>query len=117
MRLRRQRNQVAADRLLRRAVAVDRCGVDPVDAGRDCAGERGMPGRLIRVDQNAAGDATAERELRDLQPGASEQIFAHEADRGRRHYTELSARSLKRWILPVAVLGSSVRNSIQRGYL
>jgi hypothetical protein len=29
----------------------------------------------------------------------------------------LSARSLKRWILPVAVLGSSAMNSIQRGYL
>jgi hypothetical protein len=28
-----------------------------------------------------------------------------------------SARSLKRWILPVAVFGSSLRNSIQRGYL
>src|SRR5262245_39550064 len=27
------------------------------------------------------------------------------------------ARSLKRWILPVAVLGSSATNSIQRGYL
>ena len=26
-------------------------------------------------------------------------------------------RSLKRWILPVAVLGSSAKNSIQRGYL
>src|SRR6185437_15221250 len=26
-------------------------------------------------------------------------------------------RSLKRWILPVAVLGRSVTNSIQRGYL
>ena len=28
-----------------------------------------------------------------------------------------SARNLKRWILPVAVFGSSLRNSIQRGYL
>src|SRR3984957_17016320 len=28
-----------------------------------------------------------------------------------------AARSLKRWILPVAVLGSSATNSIQRGYL
>jgi hypothetical protein len=28
-----------------------------------------------------------------------------------------SARSLKRWILPVAVFGNSLRNSIQRGYL
>ncbi len=27
------------------------------------------------------------------------------------------ARSLKRWIFPVAVLGSSGTNSIQRGYL
>ena len=32
-------------------------------------------------------------------------------------YASASARSLKRWILPVAVFGSSVRNSIQRGYL
>src|SRR6185295_9618051 len=28
-----------------------------------------------------------------------------------------SARSLKRWIFPVAVFGRSLRNSIQRGYL
>ena len=36
-----------------------------------------------------------------------------------RHYLAPgpSARNLKRWILPVAVFGSSVRNSIQRGYL
>src|SRR5262245_79526 len=34
-----------------------------------------------------------------------------------RHLAALSARSLKRWIFPVAVLGSSSRNSIQRGYL
>src|SRR5262245_23552204 len=33
------------------------------------------------------------------------------------HCTGSSARSLKRWILPVAVFGSSRRNSIQRGYL
>src|SRR5262245_8431294 len=108
---------MAADGLLGGAVAVDRRGIDPVDAGRDRARERGMLGRLLGPDEDAAGDAAAERQLRNLQPGASQQIFAHEADRGRRHYTELSARSLKRWILPVAVLGSSVRNSIQRGYL
>ncbi len=34
-----------------------------------------------------------------------------------RHFASASARSLKRWILPVAVFGSSRRNSIQRGYL
>src|SRR5262245_53566618 len=33
------------------------------------------------------------------------------------HFAANSARSLKRWILPVAVFGRSVRNSIQRGYL
>ena len=32
-------------------------------------------------------------------------------------FPSASARSLKRWILPVAVFGSSVRNSSQRGYL
>src|SRR5579884_238405 len=32
-------------------------------------------------------------------------------------YACSSARSLKRWILPVAVFGRSFRNSIQRGYL
>src|ERR1044071_1628172 len=38
---------------------------------------------------------------------------------GERHYRAPgpSARSLKRWILPVAVFGRSLRNSIQRGYL
>jgi hypothetical protein len=33
------------------------------------------------------------------------------------HFPSASARSLKRWILPVAVFGSSVRNSSHRGYL
>src|SRR5215467_938706 len=33
------------------------------------------------------------------------------------HDTVPRARSLKRWILPVAVFGSSSTNSIQRGYL
>jgi len=32
-------------------------------------------------------------------------------------YCFASARNLKRWILPVAVFGRSLRNSIQRGYL
>jgi hypothetical protein len=35
----------------------------------------------------------------------------------RRQCVGASARSLKRWILPVAVFGNSVRNSTQRGYL
>src|SRR5581483_4134015 len=35
----------------------------------------------------------------------------------RRLYLLFIARSLKRWILPVAVFGSSGMNSIQRGYL
>jgi hypothetical protein len=38
-------------------------------------------------------------------------------DRTGKGYDGPSARSLKRWILPVAVFGSSLRNSIQRGYL
>ena len=33
------------------------------------------------------------------------------------HRVSASARSLKRWIFPVAVFGSSRRNSTQRGYL
>jgi hypothetical protein len=68
---------MAADRLLGGAVAVDRRGVDPVDADRDRARERGVPGRLVGIDEDAAGDAATERELRNLQPGASEQSLAH----------------------------------------
>src|SRR2546422_415100 len=34
-----------------------------------------------------------------------------------RHQSPPRSRSLKRWILPVAVFGSSPTNSIQRGYL
>jgi hypothetical protein len=79
---RRQRSEMAADRLLGGAVAVDRRGVDPVDAGRDRARERGMSGRLVGVDEDTAGDAAAERELGNLQPGASEQVLAHETGRG-----------------------------------
>jgi hypothetical protein len=33
------------------------------------------------------------------------------------HWPSASARSLKRWILPVAVFGNSARKSSQRGYL
>src|SRR3989344_5344939 len=33
------------------------------------------------------------------------------------HARDSSSRSLKRWILPVAVLGSSGTNSMKRGYL
>ena len=48
MRLRGQRPQMAADRFLRCAVAVDGSGVDPVDAGRDRALQRVVPDRPRR---------------------------------------------------------------------
>src|SRR5215475_6966926 len=100
---------MAADRLLRCAVAVDRRGIDPVDAGLDRAPQRRDAGHLVGIDQDSAGHAAAECELGNFEPGAAENNLPHQF--------ELSARNLKRWILPVAVLGSSVRNSIQRGYL
>src|ERR1700754_415456 len=68
---------MAPDRLFGSAVAVDRRGVDPIDAGGDRADERGMTGRLVGVDQDPAGDAAAERQLRYLQPGAPEHVLAH----------------------------------------
>ena len=49
--------------------------------------------------------------------GAGDQGGGCQAELMRRYFAPASARSLKRWILPVAVFGSSVRNSIQRGYL
>ena len=63
MGLQGQRPQMTADRLLRCAIAVDGRGVDPVDAGRHRALQRVVPDRLVGIDQNAAGDTAAEREL------------------------------------------------------
>ena len=53
-------------------------------------------------------------------PQAAMQPQALSRARSRRHGgsgRQRAARSLKRWILPVAVFGSSGTNSIQRGYL
>ena len=136
-----QRIDVAADGLLRGAVAVERRGVDPVDAAGDrarCSARTAVG--LVALDQDAAGDAAAERDFGDQQPGAPEEVFPHHSflmprrpqtripraiqrcpiesvcSRGNQR-PRISARSLKRWIFPVAVFGRSVRNSIQRGYL
>jgi hypothetical protein len=48
------------------------------------------------------------------QPVGPERLERAVEHRGR---AEPQARSLNRWILPVAVFGRSVTNSIQRGYL
>ena len=75
---------------------------------------------LVGIDQNPAGDAGAECQLGYFEPGAAQQILSHclrPAGISTWGYAPLSARSLKRWILPVAVFGKSRRNSIQRGYL
>ena len=69
---RHQRLQMAADGFLRRAIAVDRRGVDPIDAARDRAPQRVVPGRLVGLDQDAAGNAAAERELGYFKPGPPE---------------------------------------------
>ena len=71
--------------------------------------QRRQAGRLAGIDEDSAGDAAAERDLRDFEPGPPEDALSHV---GVVHVSELSARSLKRWILPVAVFGKSVRNSI-----
>jgi hypothetical protein len=65
-----------------------------------------------------------EQERRGLLPAlrADDQLLVMHLRAGSLRYDALDAsdwphRSLKRWILPVAVLGSSLRNWIQRGYL
>src|SRR5262245_23913074 len=72
---------------------------------RSRSGEPHLP---ARVSKDGGGPHASRRVLRTL---------LSMRPIGERHYYELSARSLKRWIFPVAVFGSSVRNSIQRGYL
>ena len=66
-----ERAEIAADGLFGGAVAVERRGIDPVDAGRDRALQRRDARRLAGVDQDAAGDAAAERDLGDQQPGTA----------------------------------------------
>jgi hypothetical protein len=77
MGLRRQRTQMPADRFLRRAVAVNGGGVDPVDAGRDRALQRVVPDRLGCIDQDATGHAAAEGKLGYREPGAAEKSLPH----------------------------------------
>ena len=60
---------------------------------------------------------------RDIRPRPDHAVFetliADNAEARVRegHYFCASALNMKRWILPVAVFGNSLRNSIQRGYL
>src|SRR5262249_39785076 len=61
VRPRRQRFEMAPDRLLGGAIAIEGSGVDPVDAGLDRAAERGEPRRLIAPDQDSASIAATER--------------------------------------------------------
>ena len=69
---RHQRLQMAADGFLRRAMAVDRRGVDPIDAAGDRAPQRVVARRLVGFDQDPAGNAAAERELGYFKPGPPE---------------------------------------------
>src|ERR1700674_4706920 len=100
---------MASDGFFRGSIAVERRRADPIDAARDAALECRPAGRFAGIDENPAGDAAAERELRDFEPGPPKDALPHVGG--------LSARSLNLWILPVAVFGKSVRNSITRGYL
>ena len=65
---------MAADRGFGGAVAIERRGVDPVDAGVDRAPERDDAGHLVGLDEQAAGDAAAERDLGDFEAGAAEEV-------------------------------------------
>ena len=91
---------------LREAVAhgVEARGVLVISNGesfelRDQRGPRGSRSGCPDDDEQEGGRERARRASATDQPAG------------------LSWRSLKRWILPVAVLGRSVTNSIQRGYL
>ena len=75
--LRLERVDVAADRGLGLAVAVERGGVDPVDADGERAVERAHRAGLFALDQDTAGDPGAERDLGDQKSGTAEQIFPH----------------------------------------
>ena len=74
---RRDLRQEQAERALALALAVVGGGVDPVAAGPDGALEGGEAGLLGRVDQDAADDAAAQGEFRDLEAGPAEAAVAH----------------------------------------
>src|SRR5262249_46150765 len=58
-------------------VAVDCGSVDPVDAGLDRAGQRSDASGLIASDQEPAGIASTERNLRNFEAGAAEEALSH----------------------------------------
>jgi len=76
-------------------------------------------GAPLRADERIGGEQLA-RHGPDAVPLMQVQVIGRQRlqraiEHGRG--SALQRRSLKRWILPVAVLGSSPANSIQRGYL
>ena len=77
LRRRRKRCKAAPDRLLGSAGAVERRGIDPVDAGGNRALEDGLLGSFVGRDQNTAGHAGAKRDLGDFQAGAAKRIGFH----------------------------------------
>jgi len=78
--LRPERMDVAADGRFRRAVAVERRGVDPVDADDERAVERTHRAGLVALDQDAAGHPATECDFGDQEPGAAEQILSHHSN-------------------------------------
>src|SRR5262245_29997884 len=87
---------MAPDRLFRGAIAIERGGVDPVDAGLDRAGERSDPRRLVALDQDSASIAATKRELGDLKARAAQQVLSHRVklSRPRRLRTQLETLNL-----------------------
>ena len=69
--------QQPAERLLRLAVAVGGCGVDPVHAAIEPAPQRRELGVVVGMDQDAADEAAAEHQLGDLKAGTAERSIAH----------------------------------------
>src|SRR5262249_51900694 len=77
LRPRRQRTDVAPDRLFGSAVAIERGGVDPVDAGLDGTGQRRDTSRILAPAQDSASIATTESNFRDFEAATAEQGLSH----------------------------------------
>src|SRR5262249_19236598 len=77
VRPRRQHPDIAPDRLFGRAVTIKRRGVDPVDAGFDCVGQRRDASRLLAPDQQSTGIATTEGNFRNFEASAAEKALSH----------------------------------------
>ncbi len=67
----------AADHSLGHAVAVERGGVDPVDAGGKCAVEYRLALSLGAPNEKTADPSAAERQGRNLEAGAAEASPLH----------------------------------------